>query len=224
MNKKQNIQETHAPEDNDQSATQPISPKKPRARSTQSLNIATKTVNKAPKSRHIQYSRKVLEARAERKKLVDEQMVRNKEKRAISKQDDKLFGSYKLRTAGLSYAHIAKILGISDSTVRANIMELGRIDLKSFQENEAQIYDFIRARMENVLISLNEADFKKLITGKSGAIWFNSHFNNSQLLKGKPTASIAGVTVLSFKDWKRPEKKPLPVQVDVAVKQLSDKP
>jgi len=163
----------------------------------------------------------VLEARAERKKQVDAQIARNKQKRAISKQDDKLFASYKLRNAGLSYAQIAQILGISDATVRANIKDLGGIDLKSFQKNEAQIYDFIRARIESVLINLDEQEFKKLVTGKSGAIWFNSHFNNSQLLKGKPTASIAGVTVLSFKDWKRPEKKP--VQVNDLAQQLPGK-
>lgn len=197
-------------DDIDRLTTQAI----PANRSTDVLPQSSedKTVNKASKTRHIQYSRKVLEARAERKKQVDAQISRNKEKRAISKQDNKLFASYKLRNAGLSYAEIAKILGISDATARANIKDLGGIDLKSFQENESQVYDFIRARMEKVLISLSDQEFKKLVTGKSGAIWFNSHFNNSQLLKGKPTASIAGVTVLSFKDWKRPDPKPKPVQ------------
>jgi predicted transcriptional regulator len=206
------------PNETDQTTPQHVSHK-------ESLNPSAKSPedepgNKASKSRHIQYSRKVLEARADRKKLVDAQILRNKEKRAISKQDDKLFASYKLRNAGLSYAQIAKILGISDSTVRANVKELGGINVKSFQENEAQIYDFIRARIESVLIGLSDKEFKNLVTGRSGALWFNSHFNNSQLLKGKPTQSITGVTVLSFKDWKRPEK---PVQSHNVVEQLPDK-
>jgi len=210
-NKKQKTEATLALAGNDQPTVQAIPPAKSRNVSHQASNV--KTINKATKTRHVQYSRKVLEARADRKKRVDAQILRNKEKRAISKQDDKLFASYKLRNAGLSYAEIAKILGISDATVKANIKELGGIDLKAFEENEAQIYDFIRTRIESVLISMSDQEFKKLVAGKSGPLWFNSHFNNSQLLKGKPTQSIAGVTVLSFKDWKRPEPKPKPVQV-----------
>lgn len=112
----------------------------------------------------------------------------------------------KYQEKDLTITEIGRILGFSRATIKTLQKRLGTYSLKEYQYNEAHIFDFVRSLFIKDILMLSELDRKKMVVGKTGALWFNSLFNNSRLLQDKSTGNVVQVNVVSFKDPPMPAK------------------
>ncbi len=108
-----------------------------------------------------------------------------------------------LRSRGLSYEKIGKVLGINRNSIASGIGKLGDLldntnnRLTAYREHEADILDAVRSRMIDALyLKLEDPEEAKKIDIQR-LIWgFGVLFDKSRLFRGQSTANLQQLTTI----------------------------
>lgn len=108
-----------------------------------------------------------------------------------------------LRSRGLSYEKIGKILGINRNSIAAGVGKIGELldnrnnKLTAYREHEADIIDAVRARMIDALyLKLEDPEEAKKIDIQR-LIWgFGVLFDKARLFRGQSTANLQQLTTI----------------------------